>query len=73
MMQNTRNIETLQMGTPLRVLSELYPINTNITGFNRFSKLFASLCFWTKVASALEGFVIDCSPGHQSVTKAFIN
>ena len=25
------------------------------TGFRRFSKTFASLCFWPKVASVLEG------------------
>ena len=41
------------MGTHLRVLSEGYPMNTNMTRFRSFSKIFASL--WTKVASALEG------------------
>ena len=33
------------MGTHLRVLSESYPMNTNMTGFKWFSKIFASLCF----------------------------
>ena len=30
-------------------------MNTNMTGFRWFSKIFASLCFWKKVAPALEG------------------
>ena len=33
------------MGTHLRVLSESYPMNTNMTGFGWLSKIFASLCF----------------------------
>ena len=37
------------MGTHLRVLSESFPMNTNMTGFRSFSIFFA------KVASALEG------------------
>ena len=32
------------MGTHLRVLSESYPMNTNMTGFRWFSKIFVSLC-----------------------------
>ena len=44
------------MGTPLRVLSESYQMNTNMTGFRWFSEIFESFnMFWTKVASALEG------------------
>ena len=43
------------MGTHLRVLRESYPVNTNMTGFRRFSKIFCILALWTKVASALEG------------------
>ena len=31
------------MGTHLRVLSKSYPMNTNMTGFRWFSKMFASL------------------------------
>ena len=31
------------MGTHLRVLSESYPMNTNMTGFGCFYKIFASL------------------------------
>ena len=34
-----------QMGTNLRVLSESYPMDTNMTVFRWFSELFASLCF----------------------------
>ena len=41
------------MGTNLRVLSESYPMNTNMTGVEKFSKIFAPLCFGRKVA--LEG------------------
>ena len=29
--------ETLHMGTHLRAFSESYPINTNMTGFRKFS------------------------------------
>ena len=46
------------MGTHLRVLGESYQMNTNMTGFRWFSKIFASLlglCALDKVASALEG------------------
>ena len=32
------------MGTHLRVLSESYPMNTNMTGLQWFSKIFASFC-----------------------------
>ena len=39
------------MGTHLKVLSESYPVNTNLTGFRRFS----NFVLWTKLASALEG------------------
>ena len=40
--------KTWQMGTHLRVLSGRYPMNTNMTGFGWFSKIFASLCFGRK-------------------------
>ena len=33
------------MGTHMRVLSKSYIMNTNMTGFYWFSKIFASLCF----------------------------
>ena len=32
------------MGTHLKVLSESYPMNTNMKGLDVFSKIFASLC-----------------------------
>ena len=36
------------MGNHLRVLSEYFPMNTNMAGFRRFSKIFASLYFRRK-------------------------
>ena len=33
------------MGTHLRVLIKSFPMSTNMAGFRRFSKIFASLCF----------------------------
>ena len=48
------------MGTHSRVLSESYPINTNMTGFRQFSEIF--LVLWTKLAPALEGFTISKLP-----------
>ena len=33
------------MGTHLRALSEIFPMNTNMKGFTCFSKIFESLCF----------------------------
>ena len=44
------------MGTYLRVLSESYPMTTNIKGF------FKNMCFlllWMKIASALEGLSMN--------------
>ena len=35
---------TETLGTDLRVLSESYPMNTNITGFRWFSESVVSLC-----------------------------
>ena len=37
--------ETLAYDTHLRVLSESYPMNTKMTGFRCFSKIFVYLCF----------------------------
>ena len=37
------------MGTHLRVLSESYLMNTNMTGFRLFSKIVAYLCFGRKL------------------------
>ena len=42
------------MGTHELVLSESYPMNTNITGFIWFSKI-SVLVLWMKVAIALKG------------------
>ena len=42
------------MGTHVRVLSESYPVNANMTGLIWFSKK-RVLLLWMKVASALEG------------------
>ena len=38
-------LEPWHMGTHLRVLSESYVMNTNMTGFRRSSKNFATLYF----------------------------
>ena len=46
-------------GIHLSVLIERYPINTNMTRFGWFSKLFASFYFGRKVASALRGLRIN--------------
>ena len=46
-----------QMGTHLRVLSESFLMNTNMTGFRWFSKNLCILVLWMKVASALEGLI----------------
>ena len=56
MMQKPRKWQKpCHMGTHLRVLIKSYPMNTKMIGFRWFSKIFASLCFLTKVASVLEG------------------
>ena len=41
------------------MLSESYPMNTNMTGLRRFSKRLCVLVLWTKVTSALEGLKIS--------------
>ena len=46
------------MGTHLRVLSENFPMNTNMTGFRCIQKNLCVLVLWTKVASALEGLSV---------------
>ena len=43
------------MGTHLRVLSESYSMNTNMTGFRLLSII---LVLWTQVAVAFEGLTI---------------
>ena len=53
------------MGTHMRVLSERYLMNTNMTGFRRLSKIFASLGL---VASALGG--LKRSPQETSISKS---
>ena len=51
------------MGTHLRVLSESYPMNTNMAGFRYVFRNLCVLVLWTKVASALEGInpIIVCN------------
>ena len=51
------------MGTHLRVLRESYPMNTNMTGFRWFPKIFAILVHLSKVALALEGLKADSTNG----------
>ena len=45
------------MCTHLRVLSKSYLMNTNMTGFRWFSKMFPSLCFGRKYPVALGGLM----------------
>ena len=42
------------MATHLRLLSESFPINTNLVGFRWFSRNLFVLVLWAKVASALK-------------------
>ena len=42
-----------QMGSHLKILCESYPLNTNMTGFRWFSKIFASLCFGRKCSLSI--------------------
>ena len=64
------------MGTHMRVLSESYPVNTNITGFGWFSKKVCVLVLWTKVVSALEGLLkskrVLFDKGHTDTDQASI-
>ena len=56
MMQKPEKMnETLAHGTHLRVLSESYLMNINMTGFRWFLKNLCILAHWTKVTSGLEG------------------
>ena len=52
-------LKPCQVGTYRRVLSEIYLMNTNTTGFRRFSK-FCILVLWRNVALALEGLPNWC-------------
>ena len=58
-MQKTwkKMIKTLAHGySSESILSEIFPMNTNMAGFGSFSKIFASLwALWTKEALALQG------------------
>ena len=44
-----------EMGTHMRVLLEIYPMNTTMTGFRRFSKIFAFLYFGGKFLQHWKG------------------
>ena len=48
--------------------SESFPMNTNMTGFRCFLRIFESLCFGWKVASALIGLMIwqTCTKYHKA-------
>ena len=49
MMQKTeKSLKPWHMVTHLRVFGESFPVNTNMTGFRWFSKIFVSLCFGPK-------------------------
>ena len=46
------------MGAHLRVLRESYPMDTNMTGFGWFSKIFTSTCFGQKSPQHWKGYWI---------------
>ena len=49
-MQNPKEwMKPWHMGTYLRVLGESYPMNTNMTAFRWYSKIFVSLGFEQKL------------------------
>ena len=48
--------------THLRVLSESYPMNTNMAGFRWFSKTLCVLVLWREIVSALEGLKPTYNP-----------
>ena len=52
-------LKAWHMGTHLRVLSESYPMNTNMTGFRLFSQKFIPV-LWIKVA--FEGLSAEYKP-----------
>ena len=58
--------ETLAHGTHLRAFSESLPMNTSMTGFRRFSKIVASLCF-RRISSLSIGRVKDTAIYGRSV------
>ena len=67
------------MGTHLRVLSKSYLMNTNMTGFRCFSKIFAFLCFGRVKAVLLRWCVVTLSavllplPSHIQKVNAFLD
>ena len=56
-------LKSWNMGSHMGVLSECYPMNTNVTGFRWFSKVFASLCLGLK----------SCSLSLKRVNKVIFN
>ena len=61
------------MGMHLGVLSESFPMNTNMTGLRWFWRNPCGLLLWTKVASALEGLTLssDSSTACRAYTEKF--
>ena len=51
--------ETLAHGYSSESTHQELPTNTNVTGFRRFSKIFAHI-LWMKVALSLEGLTYSC-------------
>ena len=47
------------IGTHLIVLRGSYPMNSNMSWFRWFSKVFVLLCFGLSIASTLEGLIIS--------------
>ena len=59
------------MGTHLRVLSESYPMSTNMTGFEWFSKIFTFLYFGRLQFTCLEAY--QHVQTKQKLRKYFLN
>ena len=61
------------MGTHMKVLSESFPMNTNMTGFRCFPKNLSVFLFWMKVASSLEGLRLSSKRRYKRVQLKAMN
>ena len=65
-------MKPLKMGTHLRVLSESYLMNTNMTGIGWLSILFCTHVLRTKEALALEGLIFPLTRIDYSGTNYYM-
>ena len=59
-------------GTHLRELNESFPMNTNMTRFRRFSKIFASLFFGWKYSLSIGRVKVANDMGYILLTRFFL-